>query len=59
MSTLTIYANHGEANAAAVEKYGQDYLMYGVVNVIKVGPTMAKHLGVEPGFALDIEMEII
>ena len=47
---MTVFATKQEATDYAVNKYGALYVEHGIVNVIKIGPMVAKHLGCEVGY---------
>lgn len=49
---MKTYPTREEAMKVAVEKYGPLAIETGTVNIIKVGPMIAKHMGCDVGFAI-------
>lgn len=49
---MTVFTTKQEATDYAVKQYGQLYVDQNIVNVIKIGPMIAKHLGCEVGYAV-------
>lgn len=50
---MKTYPTREEATKAAVEKYGQLAIDTETVNVVKIGPMIAKHLGCDVGFSIE------
>ena len=53
---MTVFATKQEATEHAINQYGALYVEQNIVNVIKIGPMVAKHLGCDVGYAIDKEM---
>jgi hypothetical protein len=53
---MTVFTTEQEATEYAVKQYGALYVEQNIVNVIKIGPMVAKHLGCDVGYAIDNEM---
>ena len=47
---MTVFATKQEATEYAINQYGALYVEQNIVNVIKIGPMVAKHLGCEVGY---------
>lgn len=52
-----VFKTKEEATNYAVEKYSKDYVEFNVVNVIKIGPQLAKLYECEEGYAVDKEID--
>ena len=53
---MAVFATKQEATGHAINQYGALYVEQNIVNVIKIGPMVAKHLGCDVGYAIDKEM---
>jgi len=53
---MKVFETKEQATKYAASEYGQTQLDTECVNVIKVGPMMAKFLGCEVGYVIDKEM---
>ena len=47
---MTVFATKQEATEYAIKQYGALYVEQNIVNVIKIGPMVAKHLGCKVGY---------
>lgn len=57
MTTFTVFQSKEQATEYAKNKYGDDYLEFHIVNIIKIGSTIAKNLECQEGWAIDKEMD--
>lgn len=57
MNNFQVFTTKEEATNYAVNKYTFDYVDLHIVNVIRIGPTIAKFLSCEVGYAIDEEMD--
>lgn len=55
--TYQVFTTKEEAVSYATAKYSTDYVEDNIVNIIKIGSTMAKILGCDEGYAVDKEMD--
>jgi hypothetical protein len=53
---MNVFKTEEEATKYAIEQFGALQVEMQCVNVIKVGPMIAKHYGCEVGYAVDEEM---
>lgn len=52
---MTVFDSKSEAEAYAKKTYGGQFET-GVVNIVKIGPTLAKFYGCGIGYAIDSEI---
>lgn len=57
MPTFKVFDTKEKAKQHAIRKYGKLELDTQCVNVIKIGPQIAKHLRCNEGYAIDKEIE--
>lgn len=50
---MKTYPTRQEAIKAAVQKYGQLAIDTETVNIVKIGPMIAKYIGCDEGFAIE------